>query len=74
MTQLHHGRYASAHVHITRIACQCGQSSVEYAVVCTALAFALGVGMTDHNSVLWELIEAFKTAYQKISYSMSLPT
>lgn len=53
---------------------QRGQSSVEYVVVCTALAFALGVGMSDHNSVLWELINAFNTAYQKISYSMSLPT
>lgn len=53
---------------------QRGQSSVEYVVVCTALAIALGVGMTDHNSVLWELIDAFNTAYQKFSYSMSLPT
>lgn len=53
---------------------QRGQSSVEYVVVCAALAFALGVGMTDHNSVLWELIDAFNTAYQKFSYSMSLPT
>lgn len=74
MTQLHHCRCASARVHITRTACQRGQSSVEYAVVCTALAFALGVGMSDHNSVLWELIEAFRTAYQKFSYSISVPT
>lgn len=65
---------ASVRVHFTRLTYQCGQSSVEYLVVCAALAFSLGVGMVDQNSVLWQLIEAFKTAYQKISYSMSLPT
>ncbi|MFC5475466.1 hypothetical protein [Paraherbaspirillum soli] len=52
---------------------QSGQASIEYAVVCAALAFALGVGMVDNNSVLWQLIEAFKLAYQKYSYSLSLP-
>jgi uncharacterized protein (UPF0333 family) len=53
---------------------QRGQSSMEYVVVCAALAFALGIGMLDHNSVLSELIDAFKTAYQKFSYAISLPS
>lgn len=59
---------------LARRTSQRGQSSMEYAVVCAALAFALGVGMVDDNSVLRELIEALKTAYQKISYAISLPT
>ncbi|MEN6587875.1 MAG: hypothetical protein ABFE02_17685 [Sulfuricella sp.] len=74
MTYLPLGRYVSVWGQIASADRQCGQSSVEYVVVCAALAFALGVGMTDHNSVLWELIDAFNTAYQKFSYSMSLPT
>jgi hypothetical protein len=53
---------------------QRGQSSMEYAVVCAALAFALGVGMVDDKSVLRELLEAFKVAYQKFSFALSLPT
>lgn len=53
---------------------QHGQSSIEYVVVCAALAFALGVGMVDDRSVLRELIGAFNTAYQKFSYSLSLPS
>ena len=53
---------------------QTGQASVEYAVVCAALAFALGVGMLDQNSVLWQLLDAFRTAYQNFSYAISLPT
>lgn len=53
---------------------QGGQSSVEYVVICAALAVALGIGMSDNNSVLSELIEALKTAYQKFSYSISLPS
>lgn len=57
-----------------RIVRQSGQSSIEYVVVGAAVAFALGVGMSNHNSVLWELIEAFKTAYQNISYAISIPT
>ena len=47
---------------------------MEYAVVCAALAFALGVGMIDDGSVLRELLNAFKVAYQKFSYALSLPT
>ena len=53
---------------------QCGQSSVEYAVVCAALAMALGIGMVDDRSVLRELLGAFRLAYQKISFAISLPT
>ena len=51
-----------------------GQSSVEYVVVCAALAIALGIGMVDNRSVLRELLGAFKLAYQKISFAISLPT
>lgn len=50
-----------------------GQSSVEYAVVCAALAFALGVGMVDSNSVLRQLLLALQAAYQKFSFALSLP-
>ena len=53
---------------------QRGQASMEYVIACAALALALGIAMTDDNSVLRELIEAFKVAYQKISYAISLPT
>ena len=53
---------------------QRGQASVEYVVVCTALAIALGIGMVDNRSVLRELLDAFKLAYQKISFAISLPS
>lgn len=53
---------------------QKGQTSMEYVVVCAALAFALGVGMWNDTSVLRELLEAFRTAYQKISFALSVPT
>jgi len=52
---------------------QLGQSSIEYVVVCAALAMALGVGMVDDKSVLRTLLNGFQTAYQKISFSLSLP-
>ncbi|MCW5261229.1 hypothetical protein D5045_13895 [Verminephrobacter eiseniae] len=52
---------------------QRGQSSVEYGVVCAALAFALGVGMVDDGSVLHELLQALRSAYQKFSFAISLP-
>jgi hypothetical protein len=50
-----------------------GQSSIEYAVVCAALALALGIGMTDNNSVLLQLINAFRLAYTRIAFAYSLP-
>ncbi len=53
---------------------QAGQSLIEYVVVCSALAVALGIGMIDNNSVLWELINAFQQAYRNYSYIISLPT
>ena len=51
-----------------------GQSMVEYLIICAALALALGIGMTDKNSVLWQLLNAFQIAYQKFSFALSLPT
>ena len=53
---------------------QSGQSSMEYAIVCAALVFALGIAMLDSNSVLLELIEAFRSSYQKFSFAISLPS
>jgi hypothetical protein len=50
-----------------------GQSSLEYVVVCAAIALALGVGMHNDESIQKELLEAFRTAYQKISFALSLP-
>ncbi len=50
-----------------------GQSSIEYVVVCAALAVALGIGMTDNNSVLLQLINAFRLAYTRIAFAYSLP-
>jgi hypothetical protein len=50
-----------------------GQASVEYVVVCSAIAVALGVGMTDSNSVLWQLLDALRLAYQRFSFALSLP-
>lgn len=59
---------------MTRSKNESGQTSMEYVVVCAALAFALGIGMWNDASVLRELLAAFRTAYQKISFSLSLPT
>lgn len=53
---------------------QWGQTSMEYVVVCAALALILGIGMVNDDSVLKQLLDAFKLAYQKISYSMSMPS
>lgn len=50
-----------------------GQSSVEYAVVCTALAIALGVGMTGEGSVLKQLLNSFGTWYQRFWFALSIP-
>jgi hypothetical protein len=43
---------------------QRGQSSMEYIVV---------IGMSNDQSVLRELLEAFRTPYHNFSYSISLP-
>lgn len=51
-----------------------GQSSVEYLVVCLALALALGIGMWNDNSVLRQLLLALRTAYQRYAFALSLPT
>jgi Flp pilus assembly pilin Flp len=49
-----------------------GQSSVEYAVVCAAIALTLGIGMVDADSVLWQLVDALRSAYQKFTYAISV--
>lgn len=50
-----------------------GQSSMEFVIVCAALTIALGIGMTGDSSVLRQLLDAFKAAYQDFSYAISLP-
>jgi Flp pilus assembly pilin Flp len=50
-----------------------GQSSTEYAVICAAIALALGLGMADSDSVLWQLVQAFRGAYQKVTHALSVP-
>lgn len=52
---------------------QRGQSSMEFVIVCTALALALGVNLSSDGSVLKQLLDAFQTAYQNFSYAISLP-
>ena len=52
---------------------QLGQSSMEDVIVCAALALALGIAMTDDSSALKQLLEGFRTGYQRISFSLSLP-
>ena len=51
-----------------------GQSTIEYTVVCAALAFALFVDLNSSNSALKNILDNFTSAYQKISYALSLPT
>jgi hypothetical protein len=57
-----------------------GQSSMEYVVVCAALAFALFFPIQDAESpdgprTTFEIIiDGFKAAYEKFSYAISLPT
>lgn len=53
---------------------QTGQSMVEYGIVCAVLAVVLGIGMFDNQSVLRQLLEAFRTAYSNFSYAISLPS
>lgn len=50
-----------------------GQASIEYVVVCAALALALGLAASGPDSVLVQLRDAFRTAYARISFSLSLP-
>ena len=50
-----------------------GQAMMEYVIVCAALALILGIGMVDHTSVLWELINSFQAAYKNFSFAISLP-
>lgn len=52
---------------------QCGQSTMEYVVLCAALVFALGIGMVDDQSTLRQLLNAFVLAYKKISFAIALP-
>jgi Flp pilus assembly pilin Flp len=51
---------------------QRGQSSVEYAVICAAIALALGIGMADSGSVLWQLVDAMRSGYRKFTYAISI--
>ncbi|MDQ2736442.1 MAG: hypothetical protein M3Y55_15950 [Pseudomonadota bacterium] len=74
MTPYHRARPLALICVLKKSLTQRGQSSMEYTVVCAALALTLGIGMVDDTSVLHELIEALKLAYQKISFAISLPT
>lgn len=47
---------------------------LEYVIICGVLVLALGIGMADHESVLWQLINAFQDNYRNFSYAISLPT
>ena len=51
---------------------QRGQSSVEYTVICAAIALALGIGMVDQDSALWQLVDAFRNGYQNFTYAISI--
>ena len=51
---------------------QHGQSSVEYTVICAAIALALGIGMADQDSALWQLVDAFRDSYQNFTYAISI--
>jgi hypothetical protein len=50
-----------------------GQSSTEYLVVTAAVAMALGIGMTGDDSVLRQLLDALRDAYQRFAFALSLP-
>ena len=59
---------------------QGGQSSMEYGVVCAALAFALFVPIQDDpaspdkaRTTVQIVLDGFHSAYQNISYAISLP-
>jgi predicted xylose isomerase-like sugar epimerase len=59
---------------------QAGQSMMEYAVVCGALAFVLFYPISDVASpgeaktTVQIVIDGFKLAYKKFSYAISIPT
>ena len=50
-----------------------GASSIEYLVACAVLIAALGIAMADDGSVLKQLVQAFRQAYQNYSHAISLP-
>jgi Flp pilus assembly pilin Flp len=51
---------------------QRGQSSVEYAVICAAIALTLGIGMADSDSMLRQLVDAFRNGYRNFTYAISI--
>jgi hypothetical protein len=52
---------------------QQGQSTVEYLVVTAAVAAALGLSMATDDSVLRQLLEALREAYERFAFAISLP-
>lgn len=52
---------------------QQGQSSTEYLVITAAIAAALGLSMATDDSVLRQLLDALRDAYQRFAYAISLP-
>lgn len=58
---------------------QGGQSAIDYLLACAALAFALFVPIKDTASpdkartAVEIVLDAFRSAYQNISYANSLP-
>lgn len=56
-----------------------GQSLLDYMLACAALAFALFVPLRDASSpdeprtAVEIVLSAFKLAYERVSYSISLP-
>ena len=37
-----------------------------------AITLALGIGMVDQDSALWQLVDAFRNGYQKFTYAISI--
>lgn len=70
---MNHRPTAKARTRGTRTTSQRGQSLMEYVVVCGALAVALGLGMADESSALGQLLQAFRTGYERLSFSLSVP-
>jgi Flp pilus assembly pilin Flp len=52
---------------------QLGQSSLEYALACAAIAFALGISMVDPEGALSQLLDHLREGYERYAFSMSLP-